>query len=143
MASESGLRELNRFVREIGKMPKDLAKQARPMMRRSGQEALAEAKSNASWSTRIPGATKLSVRFSKRFSGIAIVTNKNRAPHARPIENAGKTGTFRHRNFGRNDWSVQRAQPFQAPVAKKWFLKIDREIGKVVDDVIRPYGFKG
>lgn len=113
------------------------------MLRRIGQETLADARNNASWSSRIPGATRLSVQFSKRFSGVSIVTNKNRAPHARPIENAGKQGTFRHRNFGRNDWSVQRAQPFQTPAARKTYLKIDRDIGQVVDKVIRPYGFKG
>ncbi len=123
-------------------MPQDLAKEVRPRLKRTGEGALRDVKSNASWSTRIPGATRISVRFSKKWSGVGIVTNKNKAPHARPIENAGNTGTFRHPVFGTDRWVTQEARPFQAPAAEKWHASADEEIGKVVDEVIRPYGFR-
>ena len=137
-----GLRDLTDFIKESGKMPKELSRQMRPMMRQSAQKPLAEVKRNASWSRRIPGATKISVRFTKRFAGTAIVTDKNKARHARPIEHRGKPGTFRHRVFGTNKWVKQKARPFQAPVAKTWFKQADRDIAEVVDKVIKPLGYK-
>lgn len=140
--AESGLGELQEMVRDLGKMPKDLSKEMRPMLKRTGEGALRDAKSNASWSTRIPGATRLAITFAKSNTGVAIRTNKNRAPHARPIENAGKKGSFRHPIFGRDDWASQEARPYMQPAADAWQSHADEEIGKVVDEVSRTHGFR-
>lgn len=142
MPDSSGLGELQELVRDLGKIPKDLSQEMRPMLKRTGEGALRDAKSNASWSSRIPGATRLAISFGKKNTGVSIRTNQRKAPHARPHENNGKPGTFRHPNFGRDDWSSQQARPYMQPAADKWQAQVDEEIGKVVDQVSRTHGFR-
>lgn len=139
----SGNRQLQGFVREMGKVPNELRAEIRPVLRESAQRALQQARRNAWWSSRIPGATRISVGFSKRTPGVALVVNKNKAPHARPYENKGRQGSFRHPVFGdREKWVSQTARPFLHRAAEPWAKEIDADIAKVVDKVSRDIGFK-
>lgn len=141
--AKSGNRQLREFVRDFKKVPNDIRREIRPVLRQSAQGPLQQARRNAAWSSRIPGATRISVGFSKRTPGVALVVNKNKAPHARPYENQGKAGSFRHPVFGdRETWVTQPARPFFYEVAKPWAKDIDADIGKVVDRVTRDIGFK-
>jgi hypothetical protein len=147
--------ELRRLVRDLGKLPDDMRRELRPALLVTGQEALARARANASWSKRIPGATRLAVSFAKRRPGVALVVNLRQAPHARALENLGQQGTFRHpvpdtrrrgvRAAVRGDarlWVSQRARPFLFPAARAEWERIDADIGAAVDAAARRHGFK-
>lgn len=142
MTDDSGTKELRDFIAEIGKLPNDLRKDLRPALQKSGEKPLAQAKRNASWSTRIPNATKVAVSFSKRYAGVAIKTSKAKAPHARAYEHGGQPGTFRHRVYGHDVWVESKARPFLWPAAKPWLESTDELVGDVVDTVARQYKFK-
>lgn len=139
---KSGNEQLRDFVRDMGKLPDEIRREIRPVLRRSAQGPLQDARRNASWSSRIPGATRISVGFSKRTPGVALVVNRHKAPHARPYENQGKQGTFRSPVFGNRDkWVDHQARPFLYKAAEPWMDDIDAEVGGVVDKVTREMGF--
>lgn len=139
----SGSEELKVFIRELGRLPPDIRQELRPKLRAIGQAALADVRGRASWSTRIPRATRLVVSLAKAKPGLSIVVNKDKAPHARPYENRGSAGTFRHPLFGnRQRWFPQQARPFLWPGARPHFERVDEQISKAVDEVARKHGFK-
>ncbi|MDF5755820.1 HK97 gp10 family phage protein [Spongiactinospora sp. TRM90649] len=138
-----GVAELRKLIGEVGGLPADIRRELRPMLKVAGQKALTDARANASWSKRIPRATRLSVSFSKRRAGIALQTNKNRAPHARPHEHQGRGGYFRHPVMGnRRNWVRQKARPFLWPAAAPLMRGIDEQIGQAADEAARKLGFK-
>lgn len=143
MSIGKGNAALRDLVADLGKVPNEIRREIRPVLRRSAQPALRRAKENASWSSRIPGATRISVGFSKRTPGVALVVNKNKAPHARAYENDGRPGRFRAPLFGnREQWFSHKARPFLYRAAKPWMDEVDADIGKVVDKVARRAQFK-
>jgi hypothetical protein len=126
-----------------GKMPKEVKAELRPLLRRTGQGALMAVRSNASWSTRIPRATRLQISLAGKRPGVAVVTNKNRAPGARPLEHQGRPGRIRHPLFGdRKRWVTQPAQPFMTEEAPKWQAEVRDGIREIVDQVARRNGFR-
>lgn len=140
----SGTADLRKFISTFpGKFPKDLQREIRPLMRKIGGPALAAAKRNASWSRRIPAATKLSVSLTKRGAGMKISTSRKAADHAHAFEHKGQPGMFRHPvNKRKTVWVNQRARPFQWPAVQPITKSIDKEIGAMVDHVSRAHGFK-
>lgn len=143
MANSKGTAELRWFIKQLGKMPKDIRQDLRSKLKGIGQAALFSVRFHAMWSRRIPRATRLSIGLSKRNPGLAIVVDKNRAPHARPYENQGDEGTFRHPLFGdRHNWYSQLARPFLEKGARPHFAKADAELVDVVDAAARKAGFR-
>jgi hypothetical protein len=139
----SGTADLKAFIREFDKFPKELRQELRPKLRKTGEKALASVRALAGWSTRVPGATRLSVSFAKRNPGISIVVNRHKAPHARPHEHGGKPGFFRAPLFGnRRRWYRHRARPFLEPGARPHFERVDNEIKDAVDEAARKAGFR-
>jgi len=139
----TGTDELRALILDLGKLPDGIRKELRPALRRAGQRALVKARENAAWSTRIPAATRLRVSFAKRRPGVALVVNLRRAPHARPLENLGKQGTFRHPVFGnRNRWVSQPARPFLFPAARDTWQRVDADVRAAVDAAARKHGFR-
>lgn len=103
------------LIRDLEHFPRDLRQHIRPAIQRSGHDLLRRARANASWSTRIPAATRLSVRFS-RNPGVDVITDGRRAPHAATYENEGRPGTLAHPLFGnRSHWYRFRARPYLGP----------------------------
>jgi hypothetical protein len=138
-----GNQALKDLIADLGKMPPELRKHLRTDLRESAQRPLADAKARASWSKRIPAATRLSVSFSKRKPGVALTVRRLTAPHARPLENQGRPGTVRHPVFGRRDrWAAQPARPFLWPAAQPWVADTDRRTSEVVLRVAREHGFR-
>lgn len=135
--------EILRLINDMGKIPKDLKVKLRPGLREVGQIVRDRARVNASWSKKIPPATRVSVGFTKRNPGVAVQVNKNRAPSARPFEHQGRAGTFRHPVFGHRDrrWEEQRARPFLAKALEEKGPEAERKIADVVDKVTRDAGF--
>ncbi|MBB2914857.1 hypothetical protein FHS43_006169 [Streptosporangium becharense] len=139
----TGADDLRGLIRDLGKLPDAVRKELRPALRRAGTRARTRAQGNASWSRRIPRAIRLQVSFAKRRPGVALSVNKNLAPHARPLENLGKPGSFRHPMFGdRKRWVTQRARPFFFPAAAAEWQQIDRDVAAAVDAAARRHGFR-
>lgn len=138
-----GTAELRLFIKQLGKMPKDIRSEIRPRLKGIGQAALFSVRARAIWSTRIPRATRLSIGLSKRNPGLSIVVDRNKAPHARPYEHGGEEGTFRAPLFGnRHHWYEHAARPFLVPGATPWFEQTDREVLAAVDEAARKAGFR-
>lgn len=103
-------KEIRKLVRDFKKLPPALRKELRPALRKGAQPVLAEARRRASWSSRIPRATRITTSFTKRRGGVSIVVNSKKAPHGRPYENLGEPGTFRHPVFSGGDGAIQRSR---------------------------------
>lgn len=133
---------MRRLIDDMGKIPKDLKVKLRPGLREVGQIVRDQARFNASWSRKIPAATRVSVGFTKRNPGVAVVVNKNKAPSARPFEHGGNDGMFRHKVFGHEDrWVSQPARPFLAKALEAKAPEAERKIADVFDTVTRDAGF--
>jgi hypothetical protein len=135
--------EIERLVKDMGGIPKDLRKKLRPGLRKAGRIVAEDAKLRSSWSTRIPRAIRVTTTFSGKNPGVRVQVNKKNAPHARPFEHGGGPGTFRHPVFGnRKIWVSQRARPFLAPALAAKNEEAGKKIAEVVDQVTRDAGFR-
>jgi hypothetical protein len=138
-----GASEIRWFVKQFDAFPKEIRQELRPKLRAIGTTALASVRAQAAWSTRIPSATRLQIGLSKKSPGLAIVVNKNKAPHARPYENNDRDGSFRAPFFGdRSRWFEHPARPFLVRGARPHFERVDGEIKDVVDEAARKAGFR-
>lgn len=107
--------EVAELIRDLENIPRDARRYVRPALAGAGRDLLNRARSNASWSTRIPAATRLSIRFA-RNPGVDVITDGRRAPHAHVFENQGRPGRKAHPLFGnRSYWFRFAARPYLAP----------------------------
>jgi len=137
-----GNQELRKLVRDFGKLPAELRKELRPALKRGAQPILTQARSNASWSTRIPKATRISTKFQGRRGGVVIAVSAKRAPHARPYE--GISGSpFRHPVYGHRDRPgvAQAARPFLFRAVEAKGGEVTKELAKTVIEVGRKHGW--
>ncbi|WP_327047290.1 HK97 gp10 family phage protein [Microbispora sp. NBC_01189] len=135
--------ELFRWIDVFGPIPAEIRGELRPALQRVAEPVLAQAKTNASWSSRIPGAIQISTSFARRSAGVALTVSGKAAPHARPFENLGRRGNFRHPVFGdRERWVSQGARPFLFPAVAGADEELVRETGRVVEQVARRHGFR-
>lgn len=117
------------FAQALGKVPAETRKELRPALRAGGQHIVEEMRGRASYSTRIPGAIRMTVSFSAKGGGVRFRVNSGRAPHARVLERGnfgGRASQFRHPVFGnRDNWVTQPTRPFFFPalVAGRGLLK--------------------
>ncbi|MGV9535012.1 HK97 gp10 family phage protein [Streptosporangium sandarakinum] len=135
--------EIQRLVVDLRRVPAELRKELRPAIRAAAQQVLTEARSRASWSSRIPGAMRISVRFTGKAAGASVIVSAARAPHARPYEHLGSPGTFRHPAFGnRRVWVTQAARPYLFPAARSTRERAAREIDQAVERALRRTGWR-
>lgn len=124
------------LTRELGKVPIELRRRLRPALRDSAADIVSDMKSRASYSSRIPGAIRLSVSFAKRRGGVHIRVNSKRAPHARVLErgnDGSRSTTFRHPVFGDKEvWVSQPTQPFFFPAIQAGRAGMRRKIAAAV-----------
>lgn len=101
------------FSRELKKVEPALAKSLNKELKRVMTETvMPAAKSNASWSSRIPGAIKPQATT----KGIGLRVARGKAPHGRPFEGIRGGSTFRHPVFGNREvWVSQNTRPFLQP----------------------------
>lgn len=144
----AGTQDLRDLIKDLGKLPPDLRKELRMRLKATAQEPLAAVRaSTATWSTRIPKATKISIKFGVRTAGVTLRVSRKQAPHARPINHGDTDGVFRHPIFGdrQGPWVTQAAHPFFARAAQPWLNKTDEAVGEVIDLVgarFRAAGFR-
>jgi hypothetical protein len=111
---------VRKLARDMGGVPMALRREMRPKLRQAGQQLKSELQADYGWSSRIPGAVRMTTSFGSKTGGVRIFVDAKRAPHARPIENEGQAGKFRHPLFGNRDvWVEQDARPTFFPAVKR------------------------
>lgn len=131
------------ITRAFGKIPLEFRKEVRDELKRVASPMLAQAKANASWSTRIPDAIRISARLSKKRQGFALVVNRKKAPHGRAFEGlTNRSGTFRHPVFGSDTWVDTQARPYLWPAVKDGQGDALDAVGKAIEDSARKHGFR-
>lgn len=101
-----------KFARDLARVDLALKAEMRKEMKAAGEIVATEARARAGFSTRIPGSIKVGVAGNK----IRVYAQAKKAPEAKPLENGGQDGTFRHPVFGdRQNWVSQPARPFLRP----------------------------
>lgn len=143
MPSGGGAVEARLIAQRLARVPNELRKSMRPALRKAAQPIVAQAKANASWSTRIPGSIRLATSFSASNPGVIIRASARIAPHARPYEGAsGRGQSFRHPVFGnREKWVSQPKRPFLFPAVRAGARGVAGEIEHAIDDTLRRAGF--
>lgn len=134
--------QLEALIRDLGAIPPDMRRSMGPAVRKAAEPVLSQMKSNASWSTRIPGAISVTAGFGASISGVTFRVNAGRAPHARPIEHDGAAGTFRHPVYGnRENWVSQAARPFFYRAVQEKADEVVNSLADVVTEVAQRHGF--
>lgn len=147
-------RDLYQLTKDLQNVDRKLAVEMKKQMRQVAGPIRDRVAQEASWSTRIPGATKVSTRFTARTQQVIVTVNRNQAPHARPLENAGEEGFFTHPVFAsksrrgrlrqvvRGRMVQQRARPFFAKAIRASDHRIDAAIEQVAQDFEKKLRFK-
>lgn len=101
---------LARLARDLRRASPEAWKAYRVAVRVAAEPVLADARSRASFSSRIPDSMRIRVMST---GNVKIVAGGDAAPDAAPIENRGK-GFVRHPTFGRRgagEWTTKNSHP--------------------------------
>lgn len=135
--------ELDKLIADFRSMPLDTRRKLRTDIRRIARPVLDQVKSNASWSSRIPAASRIKVGYGKKGAGATVVTSARRAPHARPYEHGGVAGIFRHPVYGnRKNWVPQQARPFFFRAVWEAAPQVEEGFRNLIDQVAHENGWK-
>lgn len=128
----------------LHRVPDELQARMRPVLRQVGQRAAGQARTNASWSSRIPRSIGVRVAFAGKRAGVTIVARRAIAPHARAYEGISARGdTFRHPVFGERDvWVAQRVRPFLAPAVSDNAQTLAAEAQGALEAALTAAGFQ-
>lgn len=142
-------RDLYQLTKDLQAVDRKLATEMKREFKAIAEPIRQAVANEASWSRRIPGATKVSTRFTARTQNVLITVNRRQAPHARPIENHGEEGTFRHpvfarttRFLGRRVMAKQQARPFFGKAIKKQDYRIDGAVNAAAARFEKKLGFE-
>lgn len=135
-------RNFQRTLKQLGgpEMTKALNKELRGVLNTT---IVPDARRNAGWSSRIPGAIKPQVTSTK----LAVRVASKQAPHGRPFEGLQQglraNAWFRHPVFGNREvWVNQRTRPFLAPAFDDNADKATKAAEQAVDAAARAAGFR-
>lgn len=126
---------LKAFTRDLRKANKALPKKLQAQMKQAGDVVADDARSRASWSSRIPG----SIRTGASAKGAYIKAGGAAAPHAAAYETAGQ---FRHPVFGRDTWVEEQGRPFMVPALEARESDIEAAAVAALDAFIADAGFR-
>lgn len=136
--ADSFAAQLQRAAADLRAMPAEIRRGISPALKQVAEPMAAQARANASWSTRIPGAIKVSV--TRR--GVIIRVAAKKAPHARPYEGITGGAEFRHPVMGNRDrWVTQRTRPFLEPAVKAHASKVRPALVELVEQVAQRHGY--
>ena len=161
MTAPVGSLQMAKLARDLYKMGPTGRRALSRRLRALGGPMLADARSRASWSTRIPAAISIrpvSNAASGRI-GVALRVSSSQAPHARPYEGLGSGGSastayegwamfgggggiFRHPVFGRNVWVTQGTRPFAWPAVAAKASQGREEILAAYEEAARAHGWR-
>jgi hypothetical protein len=145
MAARSSL---NLLIQDLGNISPELRRQMRPAMKRAAQPIVENMKRRASWSTRIPGAIKISTSFAQGpRAGVRIKVDAKIAPHARPYESgSSRNRNLRHPVFAKSDdrmewtWAEEPVRPFFFPAVRAGGAEAKRQAELAVLTAARTAG---
>lgn len=87
MSDLHALTDLSVQLKRVNKkFAASIRKNLRAAIATQGAGVVSAVQQNASWSSRIPNAVKISTRFSTNGASVKISVDHNQAPHARPID---------------------------------------------------------
>jgi hypothetical protein len=129
------------IARDMRALPEEARKAVRPALRKAGMVVAREAQVNASWSSRIPGTIRVVTSFRVNREGITVRAGGASAPHARPYENLGDPGAFRHPVHGNDWWVSQTARPFLFKAARSTEGTVTAMVTETMDEVAQSLGF--
>lgn len=132
-------------------LPEETRKSIRPHLRAAGRMVVNDAKSRANWSSRIPGTIRMATSFRADREGVTITAGNQSTPHARPYEDVGGKGKFRHpvfpdsRNRTRKGWTwvTQTSRPFLFPAAQANEAAATAAVRSALDEAAKSLGFGG
>jgi len=135
------------IVQELKLVDKKFASAVRKEIRRAvtdaGTDIVGKVRAEASWSKRIPAATTIRPNFTAKSAGVRIVTNRRKAPHARPLEGVGGGRTFTHPLFGNKDDLInQPVRPFFFKAIEKATPATERKFDAAINEALRTAGFR-
>lgn len=137
------LSQITQLAKDLHKMPPATVKQLRKTFVDAGQPMLADARSRAGWSTRIPGAISVSTTATETRLSVQLRVSAKQAPHGRPYEGLGQGGKFRHPVFGNRDrWVTQATRPYALPAVKDASDKVIPAINNAYESAARECGFR-
>ena len=139
--------ELDRLVADLSGLPRNVRRQAQPALERAARPIERDMKQRASWSSRIPGAIRITTSRAglfgaKRAPGVRLIVDASKAPHARAFEGiASGRATFRHPVYavaGRQRvWVAQKARPFFAPAIVAGQAGVIRAVDEAIQAAAR------
>jgi len=137
--------DLRKLYTDLKGLPGNLRVELRRGIKAAAQPIADRVKANAGWSSRIPGAVRVKPSFSAKGTGVSIVVDSGRAPEGAPLENKGRSGTFRHPVYGNREvWVSQQARPFfySTAASSSSVSAAEKAILDVADVVARKAGFR-
>lgn len=134
------LGDVLRDIRGVkGATSRNMAKE----MKGAGKKILADARSRASWSSRIPGALAIHVTRNRGAQGIDVVGKTSKAPHLRLYEFGRGGKSFRAPLYGdREHWYSHSTRPFIVPAIAKNAKEFREAVLKSATDAFKQAGFK-
>jgi hypothetical protein len=124
---------------KLERMPFALRSRLRPVVKAGATSIAGQAKLNAAFSSRIPGAIYVRSSAGTDVIGASATVGVSaaKAPHARVLEdgNTGSspTSTFRHPVYGRDWWVTQDMHPFLGPAKASKEKAITAEIAAAIE----------
>ncbi len=139
-AGEMG-RGVRLLARDLARVPDAYRAEVRKPIREGGKRWVAKAQANAGWSSRIPAAISVTVRFAGDRAGVYIVSSVRKAPHARVYEGI-VADVFRHPVFGNTDvWVPGKARPYILPAVREAYDEMGDLLTDTLRTVLRRHGF--
>jgi hypothetical protein len=141
--TDSTSEDVRMLINDLRKIGDGVGRNLGKEFKRAAGPVAQQARANASWSTRIPGAITVGVSSSRRFPGAQIKVAKSLAPHARMYEFPGGGGSFRHPVYGNREvWVSQRGRPFIRPAIRSKGEGFIKACDRAVDTAARANGFR-
>jgi HK97 gp10 family phage protein len=140
--------DIRKLVNDLRKIGDGVGRNLGKEFKKAAGPVAAQAKTNASWSTRIPGAITVGVSSSRRYPGAQIKVSKTKAPHARLYEfgSGRRKQSFRHPVYkvkGREaPWVEQATRPFIRPAIRAKGGEFIKAADRAVDETARAHGFR-
>ncbi len=124
------------IARDMRALPEATRRALRPKLRAAGQAIMRDAMGRASWSTRIPGAMRVTTSFRQGREGVKVTVNGRIAPHARAYEDLTTRGPeFKHPVFGRKGArAMQATRPFLLPAAQAAAPTVNQMMRDALDE---------
>ena len=126
-------------ARQLASIAPEIRRGTARAIRDEAAPIVLDARANASWSSRIPGAITARPSFAGSRAGIYIRVNSAIAPHARPYEDVTGRGEVRHPVFGvwRSGVRYDKSQPFVAPAIRSGQPRVRAGIERAISDALR------